>query len=313
MISTINNTTYKTIKKNRILISIIMNCYNGEKYLNETINSVLLQTYQDWELIFWDNQSTDTSAKIVKSYNDKRIKYFYAKKHTNLGEARNLAFKKSKGKWVGFLDVDDIWYPQKLEFQINKIYKLNVEIGFIYGRCKFFNQSEDGVDKIKKSRIRPTGKLPEENLHNQLYLGNLIPFTSVLFSINALKNISDIKPYKFAPDYFLVLAISHNFRIIAITETICAYRIHNQAMSKKFKEIGYKECVDIINSVSTKKDKKVLNCYYKVRLMIFYLMNLKLVEVKNIFLEIGVLNFLRGFLGLMIFTIRYNNKLGYLK
>ena len=66
------------------LVSILMNCYNGEKFLREAIESVLAQTYLNWELIFWDNQSTDQSADIFNSYDDKRLKYFYASKHTLL-------------------------------------------------------------------------------------------------------------------------------------------------------------------------------------------------------------------------------------
>ena len=100
------------------LISIIMNCYNGEEFLKHAIKSVLSQTYKNWELIFWDNQSTDNSFKILKKYKDKRIKYFYAKKYTTLYEARNLAIKKSKGEFIAFLDVDDLWLKNKLEFQI---------------------------------------------------------------------------------------------------------------------------------------------------------------------------------------------------
>ena len=62
------------------LVSILMNCFNGEKFLREAVDSVLAQTYQNWEVIFWDNQSTDKSAEIFKSYSDPRLKYFYAPK-----------------------------------------------------------------------------------------------------------------------------------------------------------------------------------------------------------------------------------------
>ena len=68
------------------LITIILNCYNGEKYLNEALKDVLSQTYKNWELIFWDNKSTDRSKKIFKSFKDKRFKYFYSNKHTSLYE-----------------------------------------------------------------------------------------------------------------------------------------------------------------------------------------------------------------------------------
>lgn len=66
--------------KNKPLVSIIMNCYNGEKFLRESIQSVVSQTYKKWELIFWDNKSTDRSATILKSFKDSRIKYFKSKK-----------------------------------------------------------------------------------------------------------------------------------------------------------------------------------------------------------------------------------------
>ena len=100
------------------LVSIIMNCYNGETYIREELDSVLAQTYQNWEVIFWDNQSTDQSANIFKIYDDERLKYFYAPKHTLLYEARNYAIEKAAGEFFAFLDVDDWWIPEKLELQI---------------------------------------------------------------------------------------------------------------------------------------------------------------------------------------------------
>ena len=105
---------------NKPLVSIIMNCYNGEKYLKHSIKSIINQKYVNWELIFWDNKSTDNSAKILKKFKDKRIKYFYAKKKTVLYKARNLALKKAKGKFIAFLDVDDLWTKDKLSKQIPK-------------------------------------------------------------------------------------------------------------------------------------------------------------------------------------------------
>ena len=75
-----------------------MNCFNGETYLHKCIESVLFQTYENWEIIFWDNKSKDKSAEIFKSYNDKRFKYFYAKEHTSLYKDRNLAIKESNGE-----------------------------------------------------------------------------------------------------------------------------------------------------------------------------------------------------------------------
>jgi glycosyltransferase involved in cell wall biosynthesis len=114
------------------LVSVIVNCYNGETYLAEAVKSILEQTYKNFEVIFWDNQSKDKSAIIYKSFKDKRLKYYYAQKHTPLYDARNLAIKKSKGKFIAFLDTDDLWTKNKLYLQVLKLKnKRIVKIFFI--------------------------------------------------------------------------------------------------------------------------------------------------------------------------------------
>ena len=80
------------------LVSVIINCFNGEKYLREALDSVITQTYKNWEIIFWDNQSTDESAEIFNSYDDVRLRYFLAPKFTKLGQARNLAVANATGE-----------------------------------------------------------------------------------------------------------------------------------------------------------------------------------------------------------------------
>ena len=113
------------------LVSVIMNCYNGEKYLKKSIKSILKQSYKNWELIFFDNCSTDKSKYIFKSFKDKRIKYFKSKKKINLGLARKLALSKAKGYYIAFLDVDDLWEKNKLEFQLNLFN--DPKVGLVYG------------------------------------------------------------------------------------------------------------------------------------------------------------------------------------
>ena len=84
------------------LVSIIMNCLNGERYLRQAIDSVFNQTYTEWEIIFWDNVSTDKSAEIAKSYGE-RVRYFKSTKTYPLGKARNLAIEKAQGDFIAFL------------------------------------------------------------------------------------------------------------------------------------------------------------------------------------------------------------------
>ena len=102
-------------------VSIIMTCHNGETYLREAIKSILLQTYKKWELIFLDNNSSDSSKKIIESCKDKRIIYFKSKITLNLGQARQFAFNKCSGDFICFLDVDDLWNRNKLNFSLKNL------------------------------------------------------------------------------------------------------------------------------------------------------------------------------------------------
>jgi glycosyltransferase involved in cell wall biosynthesis len=99
-------------------VSVIMNVRNGASTLREALDSVMAQTFSDWELIVWDDCSSDDSAKIVAQYSDPRIRYFFSSELTSLGRARNHAIRQAQGVWVAFLDQDDLWLPRKLEMQL---------------------------------------------------------------------------------------------------------------------------------------------------------------------------------------------------
>jgi len=108
----------KLVMDSAPLVSVLMNCFNGEKYLREAIDSIINQTYKNWEIIFIDNCSIDNSAEIAESYKDERIKYYRTRKNIPLYAARNIAIDKCNGEYIGFLDCDDIWLEDKLEKQI---------------------------------------------------------------------------------------------------------------------------------------------------------------------------------------------------
>lgn len=101
------------------LVSFVMNCYNGEKYLHRSLDSILKQTYSNWELVFWDNASTDHSKEVLESYNEPRFKYFRSKENVSLGQARAWAVEVCKGDYIAFLDVDDEWFPEKTAIQVD--------------------------------------------------------------------------------------------------------------------------------------------------------------------------------------------------
>ena len=101
------------------LVSIITPTWNSDRFISETIESVLSQTYQDWELIIVDDCSTDNTKEIVEKYLDPRIKYSRLGKNSGAAIARNIALRIAKGKWIAFIDSDDLWLPEKLESQLN--------------------------------------------------------------------------------------------------------------------------------------------------------------------------------------------------
>ena len=127
------------------LVSIVMNCYNGDQFLKEAIDSIYNQTYENWEVIFWDNQSTDNSSRIVKSYGEK-IRYFYADEHTSLGMGRKNAVNRCKGKFIAFLDCDDSWAPNKLELQINKMQYSDYSV--CYTGCTEIDENNNKIVEV---------------------------------------------------------------------------------------------------------------------------------------------------------------------
>ena len=152
------------MKKNKKpLVSIIMNCFNGEKFLKKSLRSVLNQSYKNWELIFFDNISTDRSIKIVKNFNDKRIKIFQSKKkHLKLYHARNEAIKHSKGKFIAFIDCDDWWKNNKLKKQIN-LFKKDKSIDIVYTNLFIFNNSKKKSTIFSNDQLK-SGLIVEELL-----------------------------------------------------------------------------------------------------------------------------------------------------
>lgn len=117
------------------LVSIIMPCHNGEKYIRDAINSVLSQTYTDWELLIVDDNSSDNSVNIIEDFakKDERIKLLHTEKSTGLpATARNIGINAARGRFIAFLDCDDIWLPVKLEHQIPLFKMKNVSVVFSY-------------------------------------------------------------------------------------------------------------------------------------------------------------------------------------
>ena len=100
------------------LVSIVMPSYNCEQYIEASIKSVISQSYKNWELLIVDDHSTDRTVDIIRSFKNERIKLFRNEVNSGAAISRNLALREAKGKWIAFLDSDDLWLPTKLEEQL---------------------------------------------------------------------------------------------------------------------------------------------------------------------------------------------------
>jgi glycosyltransferase involved in cell wall biosynthesis len=214
------------MKKNQPLVSVIVNCFNGEKYLTKCLDSIKNQTYKNWEIIFWDNRSTDNSAIIFKSYKDKRFKYFLSKKKNVLYKGRNLAINKAKGKYIAFLDTDDFWDKNKLQEQIPKF--KNKKIGLVYSN--FFKFTKNQIRKIAYGFNLPSGNVTKKIIENYS-----VGFLTVVVKANLIKKKKKIFDYKYdlLADLDFILRLSLRTNFYGINKPLAYYRIHENQLQKK--------------------------------------------------------------------------------
>ena len=215
------------------VVSIIMNCYNGETYLREGIESVLSQTYENWELIFWDNRSVDKSAKIFKSYDDKRFRYYYAPQHTLLYEARNEAIKKSSGEFIAFLDTDDFWEKDKLELQMP--FFEDLKVGVVYGNLFIVNE------KLNTKKIFIKGKKPRGFILDDLlkdYCTGIVTLVIRKIFLNNRQQAFD-STFDYIGDFDLMIRMSSKYKFECVDKPIASWRSHwkNESSLKKNNQI----------------------------------------------------------------------------
>jgi glycosyltransferase involved in cell wall biosynthesis len=209
------------------LVSVVLNLRNGAPTLREAIDSVLAQSFRDWELIVWDDRSTDDSAALVSQYRDPRIRYSLSPDDVALGQARRDAIAPATGEWVAFLDQDDVWLPRKLEQQLALA---DNGVGLIYGRTVRFYPGGRERDYDQAHEYRP---LPEGDIFAQLFTEScFIAMSSAMFRRSAIADVGSIPDeVRIIPDYYLYVAVARKFRARAVQQVVCRYRMHADSMS----------------------------------------------------------------------------------
>jgi len=231
------------------LVSIIMNCYNGEQFLDAAINSIYSQTYLSWEIIFWDNCSTDTSSAIAQSY-DNKLKYYISHEKTSLGEARNLALKKATGKYIAFLDCDDLYQKEKIQKQVSIMEGSNFV--FCYGSAIVINEKNAEIGNITINNM-------SGNIFGRLLKKYDINMQSVMIQRSALNEKNFDTSLMFSPDYNLFMELASIGKVAIIKDYIVKYRKTSNSLTLNSVSIIHKEKKYTLDRLSS--NKRLFNNY----------------------------------------------------
>ncbi len=185
--------------------------------------SVVLQTYQNWEIVLWDNNSQKRQDKIASLFNDIRIRCFRGNKTVTLGQARNLALKEARGEFIAFLDSDDLWVKDKLEKQIPLF--INKEVGLVYSDVETFN-SRGQTKIIGKNKVYQSGYC-----FGSLLKDYYLTLSSVVIRkeiINKNKIVFN-KNYKMIEEMDVFLRIAFLSKIDFVPEVLAKWRVHSKS------------------------------------------------------------------------------------
>lgn len=212
------------------LVSIITPTYNCAKFIGATIESVLNQTYQNFEMIIVDDASKDNTEEVVKSFKDKRIKYIRLSKNSGPAVARNRAMDEAKGKYMAFLDSDDLWKREKLEKQINFIKKNKYKI-----ICSDYEQIDEEGNKLNK--IIPCKKKVN---YNGILLSCPVGNSTVFYDVSKLGKFKVPNIRKRNDDALWLQILKKEEYMYGQKEVLMEYRIRqNSVSSNKLSLIKY--------------------------------------------------------------------------
>ncbi len=212
-------------------VSVIMPAYNAAAFIPESIESVLRQTYTNWELLVVNDGSVDDTESIALAFckKDQRIKYFW-QENGKAGKARNHALKHAAGKYIAFLDADDVWLPQKLEIQLNQIEENKVDLVFS-DAFAFTDANTDHLGVLHSGK----GFFNLKNGIEDFLALNRIPTLTVLAKANIIqqvKGFTEDRKIPQAEDYHLWLKLlMSDYSFFGADAVLGGYRIHSSASS----------------------------------------------------------------------------------
>lgn len=209
------------------LVSVVMPAYNCEEYLPDAINSVIEQTYTNWELFVVDDCSTDDTESIVRSFDDARIMYFRNEKNSGPAVSRNRGIEAAKGEYIAFLDSDDVWFPEKLEQQIR--FMRNKGINF---SCTAYEK----IDAAGNRNGRMVIPFKRAGYKRCLYCGNCIGNSTAIYKV--CKEKIFVPPIRKRNDFALWLKILKREKYCyGMKDVLAYYRVRENSVSSNKKTL----------------------------------------------------------------------------
>lgn len=211
-------------------VTVIMNCYNSAEHLREAMDSVFRQTWADWEIVFWDNCSTDESPAIAQSYGPK-VRYFRGETNVPLGAARNLAIARAEGELLAFLDCDDEWLPTKLERQV-ALFEANPKVGLACTDTEMFGE------KGTLSRMFESARPARGMVFRELMRRQWVSMSSAVIRKAALESLGEWfdESLNVCEEADVFYRIAKTWELDHVDEPLTRWRVHG--VNTTFRKFG---------------------------------------------------------------------------
>lgn len=224
-------------------VSVVITSYNYDKYIKDAIESILNQSYSDFELVIIDDCSTDNSVKIIKQFEDERIKFIQNEENLGLKSSMQKAISYCSGEWIAFLESDDLWLSDTLEKRLACAEKYP-QVGIIFNDVLEFGDEDwllavknnfDRVRKILSKKTFPKNIFYDINVHNLI-----LTFSSVMIKRELFENVSFETPIDALLDWWLYIHIAYNTEAYYMKDKLTKWRQHKQSYIMRKKKSKFK-------------------------------------------------------------------------
>jgi len=256
--------------KSKNLVTVLINSYNGEKTIYQTIKSALSQTYKNYEILIIDDSSVDNTVNIIKKFKNKKIRLYRNHKNIGLGKSRISAQSKILGKYVCILDQDDIWHKNKIKSQL-KLFLNNKKVGLVATGYKL-------IDENNKIISLENTYYDKKNFINYLSFKNIFAHSTIMYRTKYAKSVGWYSnKLIYAQDYDLTLKILKKYEFKFLKNFLANIRVNPKSMtrSKVFQINTINEELIILKKIRTIYNLNLSNfiknyyCYFKVKIKLF--------------------------------------------